>query len=164
MQTERYVIGLGYGGSLQAMGRFEWDFRCSLGLRDPQDVGGREAFLNDFAAATSPEAPVVLVLDDYNPALFRTFMEQGKQAIRKSPDLYVFVVAEDQSADPPVQYFLNIESDPVGESLLPHQMILDAEGVPDGVLLFLQDRLGVRFYRRDEELMMEFRIDELPLV
>ncbi|MFC4766886.1 hypothetical protein [Effusibacillus consociatus] len=164
MEAKQYLIGLGYGGSLEAMGRFEWDFRCRLGLRDPQDITGREAFVKDFIEATSPEAPVVLVLDDYSIPLFRTFMELGKQGITKYPGLYVFVVAEDQTEDPHVQYFLNIEHDPVDETLMPHQMVLDAEGVPDSVLMFMQERLNVRFYRREDELMMEFRIEELPVL
>lgn len=164
MEGEPYLIGLGYGGSLKAMAGFEWDFRCGLGLRNPQDEAGREAFVRDFARSASPEAPVVLVLDDYNLSLFRTFMELGKQALSKYPSLYVFVVAEDQSGNPPVQYFLNIVGDPVDEILMPYQMLLDAEGVPDRVLLFIQERLNVRFYRRGDELMIEFPIEELPLL
>lgn len=164
MVAETYLIGLGYGGSLEAMGHFEWDMRCRMGLRDPQNEAEREEFVRQFAAETSPESPIVLVLDDYNNVLFRTFMELGKQSIDKYPGLYVFVVAEDQSEDPHVQYFLNIEQDPVDENLWPHQMILDAEGVPDRVLVFMQERLNVQFYRRENELMMEFRIEELPVL
>jgi len=164
VEGEQYLIGMGYGGSLQSMARFEWDFRCRLGLRNPQNVEEREAFVREFTAATSPETPTVLLLDDYNTALFRTFVELGKQAIIRDPNLYVFVVAEDQWENPSVQYFLNLEQDPVEEILAPHQVMLDGEGVPDRVLLFLQERLDLSFYRREGELMMEFRIEELPLV
>ncbi|GAX88787.1 hypothetical protein [Effusibacillus lacus] len=164
MEREQYLIGLGYGGTLKAMARFEWEFRCTLGLRDRKDAAGRDVFIREFVETVSPEVPVVLVLDDYSNPLFRTFMETGKQAITKDSDLYVFVVIEDQTQEPHVQYFLNIEQDPVDETLMPNQMLLDAEGVPDFLLLFMQDRLNVRFYRREDEVMLEFRMEELPVL
>lgn len=163
VEGEKYLIGLGYGGKLESMARFEWDFRCMLGLRDPQDEQKRNHFIREFAAATSPDQPVVLVLDDYNNLLFRTFAELGKRSINKYPDLFVFMVVEDQSRNPSVQYFLNLETDPIDEPLQPHQLMIDAEEVPDEVFVFLQSRLDIQFYRRDDEVMMEFRIEELPV-
>ncbi|BCJ87181.1 hypothetical protein [Effusibacillus dendaii] len=164
MAGEPFLIALGYGGELSDMAGFEWEFRCKLGLRNAADEAERESFIRDFVANTSPSEPIVLLLDSYDPIMFRAFMEHGKQAIAKYSGLYVFVVAEDESQLPSTQYFLNIEQDPPGETLFPHQMMLDAEGVPDSVLLFIQDRLNVQFYRRDDELMMEFRIEELPVL
>lgn len=164
MEGEKYVIGLGYSGSLESMARFEWDFRCQLGLRQAQDEQGREEFVREFAEKTSPDEPIVLVLDDYNQDLFRAFTELGKLAISKYEQLFVFVVVEDVSQDPSVQYFLNVEPDPLSEALYPNQMMVDAEGVPDEVFAFLRSALNVQFYRRDDEIMLEFKIEELPLL
>lgn len=163
MQGEKYLIGLGYGGKLEAMARFEWDFRCKLGIRDPLDELDREAFVRKFMAETSADQPVVLELDDYNSLLFRSFAELGKEAIRKYPDLFVFIVVEEQSREPGVQYFLNLETDPVDEPMRPNQIRIDAEGVPDEIFVFLKSRLNVQFYRRDEEVMMEFRLEDMAI-
>lgn len=161
---EDFFIGLGYGGNLESMARFEWDFRCQLGLRDPHDEQGKQAFIQQFAASTSANEPIVLLLDEFDNPMFRAFMEYGKQAITKYEGLYVFLVAEDQREDPHVQYLLNIEPDPIGERLMPNQIMLDSEGVPDEVFRFLQTVLNVQFYRREDDVMLEFKIQELPVI
>jgi hypothetical protein len=163
---EDFLIGLGYGGDLESMARFEWDFRCLLGLRDPLDEQAKEAFIQQFVASTSPDEPIVLLLDEFDNPMFRAFMEYGKHAISKYEGLYVFLVAEDQRQEPHIQYLLNIEPDPIGEQLMPNQMMLDSEGVPDEVFRFLQTLLNVQFYRREgeEDVMLEFRIQELPVI
>lgn len=157
-----YIVGLGFGGSVESMGAFEWEFRKLLGIMKQTDDSAREKFLAEFRERFAGQVelePIVLVLDDLRSPLFRAFMEFGKYAISHFENLYVFTVLEQTLEEPHVQFFLNIEADPIGEEMGPNQINLDAEGVPGQALAWMQEQMGVRIYVRDEETMLEFPLE-----
>jgi hypothetical protein len=162
-QTEPYMVALGYSGKLESAARFEWDFRVKAGAEQATDEAGREAFIRDFVTNGIENQPYVILLDDYDGPLFSTFVQVGKQAVTKDPNLHVFLVIED-AHDPEKQYRLALQADPPEELIADYEVMVDVNGIPHEVLIWLQERFGVRFYRRDDEYKMAFPLDELPVL
>lgn len=159
MEQEHYILALGYGGKLASAAAFEWDFRVKVGAEEQRDETGRERFIREFVNNGVENQAYVIVLDDYDGPLFRAFMEFGKQRIAKDRQLQVFLVIED-ALDPEKQYRLYIQPDPENEQLPENEMMVDVKQVPKEVLLWMQARMGVRFYQRDNDFKMVFPQEE----
>jgi hypothetical protein len=162
-QEKRYYVALGYGGKLEAAARFEWNFRVRAGAEQADDEAGKEAFIRDFVTHGVEGQPYVILLEEGNEPLLHLFVACGKQALNQDPDLSVFLVIED-AEDPERQFRLYLQPDPSEELIADYEVMVDVQGIPQEVLLWLQERFGVRFYRREEEYKMAFSLDELPVL
>lgn len=150
MEHDRFLLALAYAGTLPAAAHFEWGFRVWVGAESAADEDGREAFVRDFIARGEEGQTFVIPLSNGSEGLVHAFLQFGKQALQREPQLRLFLLIED-AQDENQQYRLLLVGDPPEDPLPDHEVRVDAAAVPRDVLLWLQARFGVRFYQRGEE-------------
>ncbi|MCX7572048.1 hypothetical protein OS242_19100 [Tumebacillus sp. DT12] len=164
---EPYLLALGYGGDRKAAAAFEWEFRVRIGAERADDAAGREAFIEQFAAVTENGQEYAIPVEDPSADYVRTFGEYAKHALEEHADLFVFYILEDAMTEKQFKIYLK-KDDP--ESILDdHQIYCDGFDVPRDGLVWMQEKVGCRFYITEdrEEMMVEFPAkgpEELPMI
>jgi hypothetical protein len=164
---EQYLLALGYGGDRFAAATFEWEFRVRVGAERADDEAGREAFLQQFVAATENGQEYAIPVDDPRAPFVRQFAEYAKKALAEHENLFVFYILEDTVTGRQFKIYLK-KDDP--EAPLPdNQIYCDGFDVPRDGLIWMQEQVGCRFYVTEDrtEMMVEFPangLEELPVI
>lgn len=165
---DRYHLALGYGGDRGASAWFEWNFRCLIGQENKADFAARDKFIQDFVAATENGQEYVIGAPDPGADYVRAFAEFGKKALAEREDLFVFYILEDATASSN-QFRIYLKKDDPEAELPEFQIYCDGFDVPRDALLWMQERVGCRFYVTEDrsEMMLEFPYqgpEELPVI